>query len=111
VDITGIWRVVSYEDDGRSLEYWKNIKLKIDRGVSQAVFRWYLGEKGDQEAMTVYKFDPGRNPGWIDEDNEDGKKGIYELDGDTLRICLGDKRPTTFDSKPGSKLIVLERDT
>ena len=41
--------------------------------------------------------------------------GIYEFDGDTIKICLtqGDKkdRPTTFESKPGAmhSLSVLKK--
>ena len=40
--------------------------------------------------------------------------GIYELDGDTLKVCYaidGGKRPAEFKAKPGSKhvLIVFKR--
>ena len=39
--------------------------------------------------------------------------GIYELDGNTLKICVGEsKRPTEFASKPGSKtgIFVLRKE-
>ena len=37
-------------------------------------------------------------------------KAIYNLDGDTLRICYaleGEVRPTDFESKAGSKTLVV----
>jgi len=37
--------------------------------------------------------------------------GIYELDGDTLRVCFvpqGEQRPTEFVSKPGTKVTIIE---
>ena len=39
--------------------------------------------------------------------------GIYELDGNTLKICVGEsKRPIEFASKPGSKtgIFVLRKE-
>jgi RNA polymerase sigma factor (sigma-70 family) len=40
-----------------------------------------------------------------------GVKGIYELRGDTLKVCYGSERPTEFKTKPDSslKLYVLKR--
>lgn len=36
--------------------------------------------------------------------------GIYQLEGDTLRWCVGRKtRPTTFETKQGAFLLVLRR--
>jgi uncharacterized protein (TIGR03067 family) len=40
--------------------------------------------------------------------------GIYELDGDTLRVCLpepgtGKERPTEFSGKQGRSLTIYER--
>jgi hypothetical protein len=38
-------------------------------------------------------------------------KGIYELDGDRLRVCIGDapeeERPTKFGTDPQRKKLVL----
>ena len=63
-----------------------------------------------------YKLDPNKKPKHIDLLIEEGKtaKGIYLLDGDTLKLCFdkdyGD-RPAEFDAKEGTKriLMVLKR--
>jgi len=37
-------------------------------------------------------------------------KGIYVLEGDNLKLCLGkDERPTTFENKDDNQLYVLKR--
>jgi uncharacterized protein (TIGR03067 family) len=66
------------------------------------------------------KIDPMASPKTIDITFSDGPskddtlKGIYELDGDTQRICWaapGKPRPTEFEAKPdsGRMLQVLEK--
>jgi uncharacterized protein (TIGR03067 family) len=41
-----------------------------------------------------------------------GVKGIYELKGDTLKVCYGAERPTEFKTKPDSdqKLYIFKRE-
>ena len=69
----------------------------------------------------VFKIDPTATPKTIDITFTDGpgkdktQKGIYELDGDTQKICIarpGEPRPTDFVNKPDSGHIieVLKRD-
>src|SRR5262249_35156758 len=57
-------------------------------------------------------------PKHYDSTHADGKrlKGIYEFDGDKLRLCIaapGVDRPTAFAKKPGDRLTIVtyERDT
>jgi len=67
-----------------------------------------------------YTADPGQKPAALDlevmdgADKRDSQMGIYELDGDALRICTshnGIARPTKFESTAGSghRLITLKR--
>ena len=65
-----------------------------------------------------YKLNPAKKPKEITTTNDDGKThlGIYELDGDTLTICMhqedGADRPTEFATKADTKvvLVVLKRE-
>jgi RNA polymerase sigma-70 factor (ECF subfamily) len=68
--------------------------------------------KGDMKEVT-YTLDPSKKPKQIDWQMPGDKlaKGIYLLDGDTLKVCVsegGDERPTEFASKEGSKIILME---
>jgi uncharacterized protein (TIGR03067 family) len=111
----GIWKFASIHVAGKSLpaEAFKDSRL-ILRGN-----RWTLKE-ADSSTGGTYKVDVSRKPRHIDvtftEGPEKGKTmlGIYELDGDTYRVCFalgGKDRPTAFASKPGSQQIleVLKR--
>lgn len=66
------------------------------------------------------KIDSSKDPKWLDATFTQGGPtgetihGIYQLDGDTLKVCIGtpeDERPTKFESKTGTKmrLIFYER--
>ena len=109
--IQGTWVMVSKEEDGRKRTVAGELKYTIgpDR-ISNA----NLKEAGDQ-----YKLDADKKPKTIDlvpgDGPEKGKtvKGLYELDGDTLRICLATQatmpRPTEFASSKGVQILVLKR--
>lgn len=108
--IQGRWKVVSSKDGGKDdpseglILCFKNGKLTAKR--SDEV-------KGEGS----YTLDPRKNPKWIDVKTGDSTfLGIYELKGDTLKICHGkpgDKRSTKFASEAGSPnkvLTVLKRE-
>ena len=80
--------------------------------------------KEDEGKHASYKLDTKASPKQIDVSplNEEGKplEGktmtlIYEVDGDTLKLCgpdrPGEARPRTFESKkePGTVLLILKR--
>jgi uncharacterized protein (TIGR03067 family) len=70
---------------------------------------------GTKEAVS-FKIDPSKKPKVLDFIPEEKKenaapgKAIYDLDGDTLKICVGppDKRPEEISDK-GSVLFTLKR--
>src|SRR5205807_248148 len=78
-----------------------------------------IGPQGEQGTV---KIDATKTPKWFDTtatagpDTGTTQPGIYELEGDALKICTGmpgtNTRPTEFSAKAGSKcqLIVLKRD-
>jgi uncharacterized protein (TIGR03067 family) len=111
--VVGTWKVISAEDSGRkaSEETIRNLRWSVTKDaitykVQNKTTRW------------VYKLDPGRKPKWIDLTEGDRTRlAIYELEGDTLKVCFAEgmqkERPTAFESKPNSPndvLIVLKRE-
>jgi uncharacterized protein (TIGR03067 family) len=73
---------------------------------------------GDKEGDRVtFELDASKKPKTFDVAAEfDGQKvtlkGIYQLDGDDLKICFGEQRPKEFPAKvdSGNVLYVLKRD-
>jgi uncharacterized protein (TIGR03067 family) len=87
--------------------------------IAGGTLTWHYG-RGEQPTVTdsAYKLDPAAKPKAIDfvpaSGTEKGKTylGIYELDGDSLKICYrgpGEERPTVFATKDGAMLYVLKR--
>jgi uncharacterized protein (TIGR03067 family) len=103
----GDWAADSYVQDG----------MKVPPDDAQALFRTVKGN-----AYTVFRFnkaigkgtftlDATKRPRALDARPTAGKGaaspllGIYELDGDTLKLCFappGKERPAAFTSPPGS---------
>ena len=116
-NFTGTWKFVSLEVDG------------VNVGI-EAVKEARLIIKGNEFSMKspegthkgTYKVDLSKKPKQIDivftEGPEKDKTllGIYELDGDTYKVCIAmennKNRPMEFASKPGSGnvLEVLKRE-
>jgi uncharacterized protein (TIGR03067 family) len=105
--LQGIWKVVSGEQGGKPLP---------DGALSLKFV--FAGEKVKTgEESTSYRLDPAATPRRIDltNDQKETMLGIYQLDGDRLKICYsdpGEKRPTEFATKPGAKMLlfVLDRE-
>lgn len=105
----GNWTTVSIQRDGKDvLPDEEKPKLKLTITDNKRVL------KVDDEVRSngTYKLDPAKSPKWIDITVSEGPlqgrtvKGIYEIEGDTQKICLqlnedGD-RPKEFSSKPES---------
>jgi uncharacterized protein (TIGR03067 family) len=104
---------------------WRFVSIEIEgRMVSDEAFKAdSLVLKGKKYTMTVqgkttsgaFKIDPTVTPKTIDITITDGPdkdrtaKGIYELRGDTQKICMaapGKARPTEFVSKPDSGHVI-----
>jgi uncharacterized protein (TIGR03067 family) len=112
--LAGAWRCVSGVNNGKPLpeDVVKQLRLTLTKDR-------YKTEKGKQVLFDgIYKIDAGRQPKHIDitapEGEQAGKtsKGIYALEGDTLKMCYADKeRPKEFESTPGSQttLVVWKR--
>lgn len=111
--LQGRWSVVSFEDADRGGGKRTDEELKTMKVV-------IAGDKltvteGDTSHEITFKLDAGKNPKQIDltapQSKGKANHGIYELDGDNLKICFnaepeGD-RSTTFESKADSPNVVL----
>ena len=115
--IQGSWTVVAMVQRGKNRpeKAIREIQLRLTFAGEKMTFTSAFHEKEDTD--NVFKLDPTKTPKEIDLTFEFGKKpskGIYELDGDTLRICMSTERPATFSTKgKGDETItlwVLKRD-
>ena len=73
----------------------------------------FPGQKYTRSTSGVYALDSSQTPKWIDFQlaEEFTLRGIYELQGDQLKICVGQQRPTQFEAEPvpDRLLFVLKR--
>jgi uncharacterized protein (TIGR03067 family) len=107
----GTWTIESSETGG----------TPIPPGELKGLIVIFEGDKhtvktGDEVIQVgTQKLDPSKSPKAIDVTMTEGPNkgavmlGIYEIDGDTLRVCFdprGKKRPTEFKSAPGSENFV-----
>ena len=111
--ILGTWKAIAFEEDGKDA-------FGTDEGkrFKEATFT-ITGDKievkfGADTLEMSYQLDPATKPKGIDLDNRRGKtfKGVYSLDGNSLKICTssdpeGD-RPTEVTTKEGSRSKLLE---
>jgi uncharacterized protein (TIGR03067 family) len=105
----GKWTVVSMEDDGVKVEEAANATVTVDGDRVQF-------KQTDEEHKSLIKLDAGKNPKEIDvtvaTDPGKVRKGIYSVTKKELKICLvksPDKnRPTAFESKEGSEMILMK---
>lgn len=109
--IDGAWVVVSVEFAGQTVGELKGATLLLADG--KKTFRMPQGA----EEEGAYTLDSTKTPKQIDATTV-GKpgvvKGVYSLDGDTLRMCFahqGGQRPDGFATQQGSDclLMVLKR--
>jgi uncharacterized protein (TIGR03067 family) len=107
----GTWTIESSETGG----------MMLPADQLKGFILTYEGDKhtvknGDQVIQVgTQKIDPSKSPKAIDVTMTEGPNkgavmlGIYEIDGDTLKVCFdagGNTRPTEFKSPPGSATFV-----
>jgi uncharacterized protein (TIGR03067 family) len=103
--VQGDWIVSAGEKAGRKApeEGLRDVMVTFTGGT----FTW---KTGDEETRGTFSLDPAKSPREISMSAE-GKKlaGIYRLEGDELKICVGagDDRPADFATKDGAKAVLL----
>ena len=112
--LEGTWVATTFEVQGNELpaDFAKSVKL-VCTGEKYV----YQGGDGAEEKGTL-KLDPSKKPKSLDikitEGTDQGKLqlAIYELDGDTLKVCANaadaKERPKEFSStKGGGQMLVV----
>ncbi len=127
--IQGTWKVIFLESRD-SVKTGKKVPEEKIKGLKVVITKDKLVLRNGKELERAYykldKLDATKKPKWIDftfvgqdPQNKTYEKpvlGIYEWDGDDLKLCIGDpsptpKRPADFEvSKLGIVLMVLKRD-
>lgn len=113
--LQGEWVIQSMEQDGHKTpaEKIKSVRIVIASDK--------LTVHGDKGMASTIKLDASKKPHHIDITVSDGLDkgkvwhGIYELEGDDWKLCLGKPgkdRPTAFGCKAnsGTVLMLLKRD-
>ena len=108
--MAGTWRPTSAENNGVKTH---EESLKGNLWIRDAGGKWAMQRGGETVLVWAVKtIDATKKPRTIDIEVASGThkeviyRGIYELDGDTLRICLAmperAERPTKFSAGKGS---------
>src|SRR5262249_59767052 len=110
--IQGTWLVTALEREGQAVSKAELARLhfKLIFSGDKVTFDYTGGTE-----VGTFKLEAGNNAKTIEVIKElDTSKGIYRLEGDSLKICgvpSGEEPPAEFASKPGTKqvLFVLQR--
>lgn len=108
-ELEGTWEIVSLVAEGEQQEIPANggFFLRCEGNCL------YLLRGDGWEPIGLLSVNPEAMPGEFDlqEGDETVGRGIYELDGDSLRVCYGTNRPDRFESTEDypTYLFVLRR--
>ena len=115
--LQGTWNIVALEVEGQKMAAGaltgSKIVVKGDRFTTLAMGATYEGKLEVDPAKTPKTFNLNFTAG---PEKGNTSLGIYELDGDTWKICMtvaGNNRPKEFATKPrsGHAFETLKRDT
>jgi uncharacterized protein (TIGR03067 family) len=118
--LQGTWQATEGMSEGKPLtrEHVQRLKV-VFSGEKMSISP--LDGDGKKALEYTFRVDPGKKPKAINATRAEGGgkgktvRGIYELDGDTLRLCLTSRfekeRPTEFAApeKSGLVLVTLTR--
>jgi uncharacterized protein (TIGR03067 family) len=104
--LQGKWVVESFHYNGNVVERMNGAIREFSKDTYTLT-----PKEGEAISGTVKSVDSTKTPKEIDLDvNNQTLKGIYQLDGDTLKLCynlITRQRPTEFASKPDTGLVLV----
>jgi uncharacterized protein (TIGR03067 family) len=113
--IQGTWKFTAKEMDGKAKS-----KAELDKTIITFTGdKWEVKDAGKIVQGGTHKFDPSKKPAQVDAmvTEGDGKGntmlGIYELTGDTLKVCFdpnGKERPTSLQAKGSQMSATVQRE-
>ncbi len=111
--LEGVWRVVSADGQKVTQEQSKNYTLSI------AGNKYIIKKMGKIVYEGTVRIDASKRPKTIDVTKTSGefpgtvRMGIYQIDGESLKICYGlpcSDRPTEFKGGSAAALVVFKRE-
>jgi uncharacterized protein (TIGR03067 family) len=114
--LQGTWQVTEGVSDGKPVPKEQLARMKVVfSGKKMSIFP-PVGD-GKRTVENTFTVDPGKKPRAIDATRLEGggkgkiARGIYDLDGDTLKLCLTSRlemdRPNEFAAPEKSGLVLL----
>ena len=112
--LQGTWQVLAAQRNARIASDLQDHRLTFSGD------RFNIRSQGGVVYQGTYRTDAARKPATIDFKHTAGKakgqtwRGIYEVDGDTLKICdnaadVSKPRPMAFASEAGQVLVSFKR--
>ena len=104
----GKWKVEAAEAGGKALESEDMKELIVT--ITGDRYEVQVKDKTDRGSL---KLDETQNPKLMDATDTEGEdagkviKAIYELKGDTLRVCYGAERPKEFATKEDAAVLLI----
>jgi uncharacterized protein (TIGR03067 family) len=107
----GKWKVESAEAGGKALDSPKLRDMVVT--ITGDRYEALVNDSTDRGSISLDETKSPKTVDSTDTEGEDAGKvllGIYELKGDTLRVCYaikGGERPTEFVTKEGSTWLII----
>lgn len=114
--LIGVWYGFAVEGKGENPNQGP-VKVELTITKDLIIGKQFKGTQPFELGEGTFELTLEKTPHYLDGnkklDNPNRKEiwlGIYQLDGDTLKWCVGRKsRPTEFETKQGSFLLILKR--
>lgn len=114
--LVGVWTGYAVDGKGETPDRGP-VKLELSISTELIQAKEFKGDQVIDHGEGSYEFNLSESPRFLDGNKKTRNPnrqeiwlGIYELEGDTLKWCVGRRtRPTEFETKKGAFLLILQR--